>query len=349
MFLCFKGFFCSRGCIASELNAEYLTNLDDLSKYLKKHRNFNQYSLQLTFLDKNFNFQHNSGYFENFEFIMKLILDGNKNIFPNKRIPILIGELKEFSCVDCGFDEVFELTFSRMPNILMLNLAHNRIHKVNKRAFNRNKNIKHISLSDNELIEVPEIAIQLEKFQYLDLSHNIHLSFLENKAILSQVALEYLYLNNCRISEIFNVTFSELPNITHINLNNNNITVIHEDAFSENMKLSFLSLMGNAVTEFSCESLLKIQNIINNSILQSNSMNCTYITASVAESTTHTSPYTPNSTFFKPMPYAVTITNNKPTSIIIGNAHENHLIYIIIVFEITLILFIFFILRKITM
>ena len=63
-------------------------------------------------------------------------------------------------------------------------------------------------------------------------------------------SIQYLYLNHNNITEVHNIHFIELTNLTSIYLNNNNIKLVNRLLFSKNIKLTYIKLSYNHITHF---------------------------------------------------------------------------------------------------
>lgn len=176
---------------------------------------------------------------------IEIILNDNKDVFPNTSVAVLENESVEIlRCENCNVMVIVEQTFSGLPKLKQLYLSKNSIREVSVESFKHNEGISLIDFSYNRLKAIPKFP-KLKNLYSLDLSHNAQLSIDSEEPVLELEKLETLKLSNCNITTIYEKTFLHLPYIKDLHLNDNNIKVIADDAFVHFKQLVMISIENN--------------------------------------------------------------------------------------------------------
>lgn len=178
--------------------------------------------------------------------------------------------------VDLSYSKIKSLTkhsFCRHTSLLYLNLSNNAIAEIDNIAFYKLKKLQILDLSNNNLKEFPRdpfmyarsikyisvrnnnIQVLPEKFslygtitlEVLDLGQLTNLSQISKNAFINLKNLKYLYLDNCKMSDI--PYLNRLQSIRRINLSNNRIQIITSDNFQELYLLETIDLSNNNIIQ----------------------------------------------------------------------------------------------------
>lgn len=169
--------------------------------------------------------------------------DGNKQIFVHET-------LQRFSCKGCGFTKIQTKHFTALPQLTSLNLSANHITLIDSDAFELNRNLRHLDVSENKLLDIHyQTFSKLRNFEELQLSKN-ELKLHKNKPFLKSDSLKQLMLDSCGFVEIYRETFSEMKGLETLSLNSNLIESLSVDVFKMNNKLAHLSLESNCLKLF---------------------------------------------------------------------------------------------------
>ncbi|XP_059620068.1 insulin-like growth factor-binding protein complex acid labile subunit [Phlebotomus argentipes] len=218
--------------IFSPLITEHVaTNIIDLQNYIEKE-SISRDSMDLDF-SKNLIQNVDPKIFTEFPTLVKVRFDNNTKFQPkDENGPILFSQtLLEFSCNFCNITKIGERTFSEMPELKILSLTRNHMKRIEERAFANNTKLTDLTLDDNELEELPEKLLENLAVKSLNINNNSCYKFPEAKPFLISKSLENFMCISCNITEIYEKTFSETPNLRKIQLQNNLIHRIDERAF----------------------------------------------------------------------------------------------------------------------
>lgn len=151
----------------------------------------------------------------------------------------------------------------------MIDLSHNHIKLVNEKDFKGLKNLEHLDLSDNRIVDtpsapfrylvslrklnlagnlitriVPQMFWNMKKLEHLDLSDN-KIGSLRPHALSHIKTLKYLTLSNCSLRSISRSLFDNFSNLQHLDLSHNQISHINSLTFQDLTNLKILSLDHN--------------------------------------------------------------------------------------------------------
>lgn len=121
---------------------------------------------------------------------------------------------------------------------------------LNKLSENLNvfQHVHSLNFSRSSISEIRQYTFNgVTKLENLDLSRN-SISFIDEKAFVTNVNLSSLWLANNNLTEIHACTFSELNNLRNLDLSNNFISSIKLETFLNNSKLESLCLANNSLT-----------------------------------------------------------------------------------------------------
>ncbi|XP_063700698.1 leucine-rich repeat transmembrane neuronal protein 4-like [Culicoides brevitarsis] len=203
-----------------------------------------------------------------------LKIDENKNFKPRKVEAFLhSASLTYFSCSGCGFQEIYEKTFTGLPNLEVLDLSRNQLKSIDSKiAFQSNEKLNFVNFSSNFLDFIhPETFSANKNLQILDLSMNAGLKAMQGN-FLSNSHLEILYLRGCNFDVLDENTFSALPNLREIYLQNNKIRKVSAASFDKNTILAKISFEMNFLEQL---PLQIITNHTKNLCLDANSFKLT--------------------------------------------------------------------------
>ncbi|XP_067010216.2 leucine-rich repeat-containing protein 15-like [Anabrus simplex] len=145
----------------------------------------------------------------------------------------------------CNLQHVSEITFSRVPNLLTLDLSSNNLQDFNLTILDDKESIKVFVIRNNSQVLSIEGSFPsaLEK---LDLSGTVF--DLKKISFPYRNSLEMLNLNGCNLTEAPKTILERLTNLEELQLNNNNIT--HFDTATMNIfrGLRRLHLENNSIS-----------------------------------------------------------------------------------------------------
>jgi hypothetical protein len=169
--------------------------------------------------------------------------DGNEQIFQH-------DSLKRMSCKGCGFTKIQNRHFTALPQIVSLNFCANQISAIDSDAFDSNRNLEILDVSENKLkVLHPLTFSKLRKFDFLQLSRN-EIELPKFKPFLKSDSLKRLTLDSCNIRDVYSATFTELKGLVAMSLNANLIESLPVDAFRMNTKLERLFMEENRLKFF---------------------------------------------------------------------------------------------------
>lgn len=152
--------------------------------------------------------------------------------------------------------------FKKLDQLIVLNLARNRINDLPRHIFNDLKQLKTLDLSYNNLILIPfQLFQELKNLEYLNLSNNKVLSVLDN-FFLHNVHLKQLLLNNNFVERLTKSSLNGLKNLDILDMSSNHLSSIDRLAFEDLRELKSLNLRNNnfsilSSTTFNTQTNLK--------------------------------------------------------------------------------------------
>ncbi|MEO6039805.1 MAG: COR domain-containing protein [Saprospiraceae bacterium] len=174
----------------------------------------------------------------------------NKNeIFNKLRVPTLPPKISK---LDISSNNISDIGIIKNKTLKSLNLANNFIKHVTIKDIGL-KNLTVLSLSGNQLIEVPDFISKLTNLLSLDLSNN------QIGSIPYDIyKLDKLFFFDLSFNKITNIpdTISGATNISRLDLSNNNISLFNKSIF----KLPRIKYIELSEKEFIENDTLKISN-----------------------------------------------------------------------------------------
>ena len=137
------------------------------------------------------------GAFEGLDYLQKLSLSSNKLL-----------------AIDSG-------AFGNLMSLKQVELASNQIRKIDEDAFSCAPLVNKLMLKHNSLDRVPKAIGHLRFLDFLDVSENSAMNFIESDAFIGLESITTIDLRDCNISSIQNGSFNDLTKITAVFLHNN--------------------------------------------------------------------------------------------------------------------------------
>ena len=137
------------------------------------------------------------GAFEGLDYLEKLSLSFNK-----------------LRAIDSG-------AFGNLMSLRQVELASNHIRTIDGDAFSCAPLVNKVMLKHNNLDMIPKATEHLRFLDYLDISENPALNFIESDAFIGLESIATIDLRDCNISSIQNGSFNGLTKITAVYLHNN--------------------------------------------------------------------------------------------------------------------------------
>ncbi|KAK5650601.1 hypothetical protein RI129_001630 [Pyrocoelia pectoralis] len=148
---------------------------------------------------------------------------------------------------------IFETDFERLGKLRILQLTDNRIHTIEKDAFQDLVNMERIRLNGNNIRHIPDnLFSTMSNLFRLDLSHN-SITVIGRKTLRGITAIKNLQLDNNHLTCIDDLALRSFKDLEILTLNNNNLTWIGKDMFSNMFRLRTLRLNDNL---FHCDCQL---------------------------------------------------------------------------------------------
>lgn len=178
--------------------------------------------------------------------VYRLELDYNPLDFRTSDAFLYNDHLNVFTCVYCHITQVYNETFTMLPNLKEIDLSHNRLTHIAEQAFDKNVLLKKLILNGNSLRNLsPYMFVTLRYFKILSLNDNRYFRIGLSDTTLYSTSLEHLSYSNCRIRRINEKTFQFLPQLKILNLTNNRINYIPNNSFQSNDKIEHIYLNNN--------------------------------------------------------------------------------------------------------
>lgn len=174
--------------------------------------------------------------------------------FPPDGSPFLYSpRLMRYYCEYCGITEVYELSFSELPQLKIVNLRGNQIDHIHTNAFEQNW-IESLILAENNIVRFnPRHELSaMQNLWKLDVSDNEGFELNELSLDLHQLA--WLACSGCGLKFLSGVWFRRAENLKILHLDNNSISQIPKLCFSGNGRLKSVSLSDNPLRELDFDS-----------------------------------------------------------------------------------------------
>lgn len=198
--------------------------------------------------------------FQEYDALQMLNFNGNRELrFPSDGSPFLISHsLMRLDCERCGISEIYKGSLEGMPNLKQINLRQSMIETLDDNAFQTNRALQEVDLSQNKLTRIPGgIFIGLQSLHSADFSSNSMLAPHEDEPFVISDSLKVLKCDECDFSVVYERTFSEVPQLEQLYLRNNSISEIGESALVSHKNLDTLMLQNNMLRRINLKLLTK--------------------------------------------------------------------------------------------
>ncbi|KXJ70701.1 hypothetical protein RP20_CCG022728 [Aedes albopictus] len=165
--------------------------------------------------------------------------------FPVEKVLLIHQSLSAYICNNCGVKSIYNETFSKLPQLTLIELKNNSMDYVHPDAFMHNSRLDKIDFSGNKLITLnPEATLRhISSLSIVNFSQNPRMDI--NKVKLASDRLMILSCNNCATTFLDRNTFADMPRISQINLKENLLEQIFYDAFESLEYAKSLNIDGN--------------------------------------------------------------------------------------------------------
>lgn len=210
--------------------------------------------------------------FSKYRNLRALNMSNNYNFhFPEHSMFLVSHNIRYYFCNNCGIKVIYEETFKGLPILSTIELKGNEIQVIMPEAFNCLPQISILNLEYNRLktFNLKGFLKFPPSFHTLTMNNNKDFKLPVNKTFLNSARLTSFECNFCNIQEIYNQSFTLVPEIVNIELKNNNMNRIDFNSFESNTKLDYICLDNNQLSE-------KNFNFISKSLQQVYCSNCSF-------------------------------------------------------------------------
>lgn len=135
-----------------------------------------------------------------------------------------LSKLKMLSLARNMISQVNNLTFVNQPDLILVNISHNKLRSLPPNLFRNNPSLKALDLAQNNITDVHvESLAGLHELLYLDLGTNL-LTRLPEQIFRDLTSMLELYLQDNQLKEL--PKLSSMPALMHLNISNNQILAI---------------------------------------------------------------------------------------------------------------------------
>ncbi len=164
--------------------------------------------------------------------------------------------------------------FTDLPQIVYLDLSHNRIRSIRNSTFSYCDKLQRLYLQYNNLSEIePSAFVSVHSLQILNLAHN-RLTYVSEHLFADMTSLSELYLNNNLISQIEANVFLTVERVEILNLAHNRLSHVPEDLFADMSSLRELHLNDNALRHLNADIFVVRSAILSTVTLGGNPWDC---------------------------------------------------------------------------
>ncbi|XP_021712804.1 toll-like receptor 6 [Aedes aegypti] len=181
--------------------------------------------------------------------------------FPKHQVLLDHERLTAYICNYCGIKLIFKQTFSKLPQLMQIELKNNALEYVHPDSFKHNTRLDQIDLSANKLVTFNSQATlrHISLVSMLDLSQNLKLDI--NRVKLESNRLMIFNCNNCATTYLDRNSFAGMSGLSQVNFKENMIEQIHYDALKSLNHLKTLNIDGNrnlTMLSFTSKSLKRL-------------------------------------------------------------------------------------------
>nr|ANG08888.1 toll family protein 10 [Oncopeltus fasciatus] len=191
--------------------------------------------------------------------------------------PGLLEGLDQLLVLDLSFNELTSAwvnrdTFSGLVRLVVLNLGHNQLVKIDSHVFHDLYSLQILNLEHNEIECISEGAfVYLSNLHALTLSHN-KLSNIESYHFTGLYVLNQLFLDHNKISNVDKRAFENCSNLHDLGLSGNELTAI-PDGLTELKFLKTLHLGENRINDIVNSSFLGLDQLYSLTLIENNIAN----------------------------------------------------------------------------
>lgn len=161
--------------------------------------------------------------------------------------------IEELDISYCNMQEFLPTAFSQMKNIIYINLAGNKLTSLPQGLFDKTDTIEELDLSFNKIATLPKNIFNRTSLGILHLKYNDIVSNLE----FVTKDVQKLDLSYNKITNVNNVMFKGIENLSLLMLKGNKIKRIHPAAFVTLKNLRHIDLSFNDLDQISSLTFLK--------------------------------------------------------------------------------------------
>lgn len=169
--------------------------------------------------------------------------------------------LKKLTCMNCQITDITDNAFNSLTKLRQLYLMDNKLRRVKNTWFKNTVDLRELVFSENNITDIDENAFKnLRNLELLSLSSNQLTNVMELEKWFGGDAgqLQYLYLEENKIRDIKDGTFSRFENIDAIYLRRNNLTELKRECFGNTVPLLPFLGEGNKLNSLDEEVYNKI-------------------------------------------------------------------------------------------
>lgn len=161
------------------------------------------------------------GMFDSVPSLKQLDLQENRISVLEKGAFDRLDYLKHLSLSSNNLREIDSGSFGNLMSLWKVELASNRIRTIDGDAFSCAPLVNKLILKNNSLERIPKAIGHLRFLDFLDISKNSAMNFIESDAFIGLQSITTIDLRDCNISWIQNGSFNDLTKITRVYLRSN--------------------------------------------------------------------------------------------------------------------------------
>ncbi|XP_054716428.1 chaoptin-like [Uloborus diversus] len=178
----------------------------------------------------------------------------DQNVFSPLRKTL---EVLDLSSAFSQSNHPLELFISSLSHLEWLQLDHNNISRLSSTSVNALSKLRHLDISNNEMVDISPDFFVASKHTYLSAVHisNNDLKLIESGTFDNILHLSTVVLFGNKISNIESYSFNNCKYLHTLVISNNELVSIGSSAFSNLTRLSNLFLQDNRLESFSFEMI----------------------------------------------------------------------------------------------